>query len=149
MYPSIHCLYLLLQSVTGSWCLVGEVGDTLDWLQVRHIETAREKGNVSRFEFCLCGLNCLSYSVPHLVFSPVSAPFRLYLERQKNKFFIHSVACTGTEVHLAVCPMEFSKPNATSTCTGGMPAVVSCMPGPQFLQNSSLKKKVKISVKSS
>ncbi|XP_013873478.1 lysyl oxidase homolog 3B [Austrofundulus limnaeus] len=70
---------------------------------------------------------------------------RLYLERQKNNFFIHSVACTGTEVHLAACPMEFSKPNATSTCTGGMPAVVSCMPGPQFLQNSSLKKKVKIS----
>ncbi|XP_037833612.1 lysyl oxidase homolog 3B isoform X1 [Kryptolebias marmoratus] len=70
---------------------------------------------------------------------------RLYLERQKNNFFIHSVACTGTEVHLAACPMEFSKPNATSACTGGMPVVVSCMPGPQFIQNSSLKKKVKVS----
>ncbi|XP_035814090.1 lysyl oxidase homolog 3B isoform X1 [Amphiprion ocellaris] len=70
---------------------------------------------------------------------------RLYLERQKNYFHIHSVACLGTEVHLAACPLEFSKPNATSACTGGMPAVVSCMPGPLFMQNSGLKKKLKIS----
>ncbi|XP_047467703.1 lysyl oxidase homolog 3B isoform X2 [Mugil cephalus] len=70
---------------------------------------------------------------------------RLYLERQKNYFHVHSVACTGTEVHLAACPLEFSKPNATSVCSGGMPAVVSCMPGPLFMQNSGLKKKIKIS----
>ncbi|KAM4723735.1 lysyl oxidase homolog 3B isoform 3-T4 [Anableps anableps] len=71
--------------------------------------------------------------------------YKLYLERQKNYYLIHSVACTGTEVHLAACPMEFNKPNATSSCAGGMPAVVSCMPGPLFMQNSGLKKKVKIS----
>ncbi|XP_022072440.2 lysyl oxidase homolog 3B isoform X3 [Acanthochromis polyacanthus] len=75
----------------------------------------------------------------------VSAGGRLYLERQKNYFHIHSVACLGTEVHLAACPLEFSKANATSACTGGMPAVVSCMPGPLFMQNSGLKKKLKIS----
>ncbi|XP_068436943.1 lysyl oxidase homolog 3B isoform X1 [Clinocottus analis] len=71
--------------------------------------------------------------------------YKLYLERQKNHFHIHSVACAGTEVHLAACPLEFSKPNATSTCEGGMPAVVSCMPGPLFMQNNALKKKPKIS----
>ncbi|KAK2892201.1 lysyl oxidase homolog 3B isoform X3 [Channa argus] len=71
--------------------------------------------------------------------------YKLYLERQKSYFHIHSVACTGTEVHLAACPLEFSKPNATSSCEGGMAAVVSCMPGPQFMQNSGLKKKLKIS----
>ncbi|XP_070775968.1 lysyl oxidase homolog 3B [Enoplosus armatus] len=70
---------------------------------------------------------------------------RLYLERQKTYFHIHSVACTGTEVHLAACPLEFSKPNATSSCGGGMAAVVSCMPGPLFMQNSGLKKKLKTS----
>ncbi|XP_029900924.1 lysyl oxidase homolog 3B isoform X2 [Myripristis murdjan] len=70
---------------------------------------------------------------------------RLYLERQKNNYYIHSVACTGTEIHLAACPMEFAKPNATSSCEGGMPAVVSCMPGPHFMQNSGLKKKLKTS----
>ncbi|XP_034531827.1 lysyl oxidase homolog 3B isoform X3 [Notolabrus celidotus] len=71
--------------------------------------------------------------------------YKLYLERQKNYFHVHSVACSGTEVHLAACPLEFSKPNATSSCQGGMAAVVSCMPGPQFTQNSGLKKKLKIS----
>ncbi|XP_008277166.1 lysyl oxidase homolog 3B isoform X1 [Stegastes partitus] len=71
--------------------------------------------------------------------------YKLYLERQKNYFHVHSVACLGTEVHLAACPLEFSKPNATSACSGGMPAVVSCMPGPLFMQNSGLKKKLKIS----
>uniref|UniRef100_A0A8C4NW36 Lysyl oxidase homolog n=1 Tax=Dicentrarchus labrax TaxID=13489 RepID=A0A8C4NW36_DICLA len=58
--------------------------------------------------------------------------YKLYLERQKSYFHVHSVACTGTEVHLAACPLEFSKRNATSSCEGGMAAVVSCMPGPQL-----------------
>nr|XP_020513315.1 lysyl oxidase homolog 3 isoform X1 [Labrus bergylta] len=71
--------------------------------------------------------------------------YKLYLERQKSFFHVHSVACTGSEVHLAACQLEFSKPNATSTCQGGMAVVVSCMPGPQFMQNSGLKKKLKIS----
>nr|XP_046268866.1 lysyl oxidase homolog 3B isoform X2 [Scatophagus argus] len=70
---------------------------------------------------------------------------RLYLERQKNYFHIHSVACTGTEVHLAACPLEFRKPNATFSCEGGTAAVVSCMPGPMFMQNTGLKKKLKVS----
>ncbi|XP_053191235.1 lysyl oxidase homolog 3B [Scomber japonicus] len=71
--------------------------------------------------------------------------YRHYLERQKNNFHIHSVACTGTEIHLAACPLEFNKPNSTASCAGGMPAVVSCMPGPLFMQNSGLKKKAKTS----
>ncbi|XP_041809799.1 lysyl oxidase homolog 3B isoform X3 [Chelmon rostratus] len=71
--------------------------------------------------------------------------YKLYLERQKSYFHVHSVACTGTEVHLAACPLEFSKPNATSTCAGGTAAVVSCMPGPLFMQSSAIKKKLKTS----
>ncbi|XP_068194593.1 lysyl oxidase homolog 3B isoform X2 [Antennarius striatus] len=70
---------------------------------------------------------------------------RLYLERQKSYFHIHSVACTGTEIHLAACPLDFKKPNATVSCEGGMAAVVSCMPGPLFMQNSGLKKKLRTS----
>ncbi|XP_037341794.2 lysyl oxidase homolog 3B isoform X2 [Pungitius pungitius] len=71
--------------------------------------------------------------------------YKLYLERQKNHFLIHSVACLGTEVHLAACPLEFSRPNATSACRGGTAAVVSCMPGPLFMQSNGLKKKPKTS----
>ncbi|CAL9686848.1 unnamed protein product [Knipowitschia caucasica] len=71
--------------------------------------------------------------------------YKLYLERQKSYYHVHSVACTGTEVHLAACPLEFSKPNATVSCEGAA-AVVSCMPGPLFMQNSGLKKKLKTSM---
>ncbi|XP_028994050.1 lysyl oxidase homolog 3B isoform X2 [Betta splendens] len=71
---------------------------------------------------------------------------RLFLQRQRSYFHIHSVACTGTEVHLAACALEFSRANASS-CDGGAAAVVSCMPGPLFMQNTGLKKKLKISSK--
>lgn len=57
------------------------------------------------------------------------------------------MACTGTEIHLAACPLEFRKPNSTLSCEGGMAAVVSCMPGPLFMQHSGLKKKLKTSVR--
>ncbi|XP_056914233.1 lysyl oxidase homolog 3B isoform X2 [Takifugu flavidus] len=75
----------------------------------------------------------------------VSAGGRLYLQRQKNSFLVHSVACTGTEIHLAACPLEFRKPNSSVSCEGGTAAVVSCMPGPLFMQSSGLKKKLKTS----
>ncbi|XP_047667992.1 lysyl oxidase homolog 3B isoform X3 [Tachysurus fulvidraco] len=70
---------------------------------------------------------------------------RLYAERQKNHFLVHSVACLGTEVHLAACPLEFNLVNTTDTCQGGMPAVVSCVPGPEYAQNRAIKKPVKSS----
>lgn len=72
---------------------------------------------------------------------------RLYAERQKNRFLVHSVACLGTEVHLAACPLEFNKGNATESCPGGMPAVVSCVPGPLYAQSTAMRKKLKMQVK--
>ncbi|KAI5606793.1 lysyl oxidase-like 3B isoform X2 [Silurus asotus] len=70
---------------------------------------------------------------------------RLSTERQKNYFLVHSVACLGTEVHLAACPLEFNQANATGNCPGGMPAVVSCVPGPEYAHNRAMKKKLKSS----
>ncbi|XP_050982714.1 lysyl oxidase homolog 3B isoform X4 [Labeo rohita] len=72
-----------------------------------------------------------------------AAATRLYAERQKNHFLVHSVACLGTEVHLAACPLEFNYANATESCPGGMPAVVSCVPGPLYAQSAAMKKKLK------
>ncbi|XP_041104014.1 lysyl oxidase homolog 3A-like isoform X3 [Polyodon spathula] len=66
---------------------------------------------------------------------------RLFAKRQQNKYRLHSVACTGNEVHLSVCPLQFYKINATRACEGGTPAVVSCVPGPQFSLGNSQKKK--------
>lgn len=69
------------------------------------------------------------------------------MERQKTSFLVHSVACAGTEAHLAACPLEFRKPNGTLPCRGGTAAVVGCVPGPLFLHSSSgRKKKPKTSV---
>ncbi|XP_058890117.1 lysyl oxidase homolog 3A-like isoform X4 [Acipenser ruthenus] len=68
---------------------------------------------------------------------------RLFTEKQQNKYRLHSVACTGNEVHLSVCPLQFYKANATRACEGGMPAVISCVPGPQFSLGNSQKKKTK------
>ncbi|XP_051508053.1 lysyl oxidase homolog 3B-like isoform X1 [Myxocyprinus asiaticus] len=73
-----------------------------------------------------------------------AAAKRLYAERQKNHFLVHSVACLGTEVHLGACPLEFNYGNATESCPGGMPAVVSCVPGPLYAQNTAMRKKLKI-----
>ncbi|XP_037754479.1 lysyl oxidase homolog 3 isoform X8 [Chelonia mydas] len=67
--------------------------------------------------------------------------YKLYLERQQLSYRLHSVACTGNEVHISMCPFEFYKGNATAACKGGMPAVVSCKPGPLFTTGSALKKK--------
>ncbi|XP_061698839.1 lysyl oxidase homolog 3B isoform X2 [Syngnathoides biaculeatus] len=72
--------------------------------------------------------------------------YRLFLQRQKNVYRVHSVACTGTEVHLAACPLEFNGPNGTTSCRGGSPVVVSCAPGPLFVQQSAaVKRKAKTS----
>ncbi|XP_026879292.2 lysyl oxidase homolog 3B isoform X1 [Electrophorus electricus] len=72
-----------------------------------------------------------------------AAAKRLYAERQKNHFLVHSVACLGTEVHLAACPLDFNKDNATETCPGGMPAVVSCVPGLEYAHKQAMKKQLK------
>ncbi|XP_075430062.1 lysyl oxidase homolog 3 isoform X4 [Ascaphus truei] len=55
--------------------------------------------------------------------------YKLYLEKQQPAFRLHSVACTGTEVHLSLCPLEFYKRNSTAACEGGAPVVVSCTLG--------------------
>ncbi|XP_008121501.1 lysyl oxidase homolog 3 isoform X1 [Anolis carolinensis] len=70
---------------------------------------------------------------------------RLSLERQQNQlnFRLHSVACTGNEVHLSLCSFEFYKGNNTGACKGGMPAIVSCVPGPLFAAGSNPQAKKK------
>ncbi|XP_069488613.1 lysyl oxidase homolog 3 isoform X2 [Ambystoma mexicanum] len=71
----------------------------------------------------------------------VKSAKRLYTERQQPNYRIHSVACTGTEVHISVCPFEFYKGNITGVCKGGMPAVASCLAGPLFSSGIGIKKK--------
>ncbi|NXF71122.1 LOX3B oxidase, partial [Sclerurus mexicanus] len=66
---------------------------------------------------------------------------RLFTERQQLNYRLHSVLCMGTEVHLSMCAFEFYRGNASAACGTGMPAVVSCMPGPLFAAGNAHKKK--------
>ncbi|NXT50916.1 LOX3B oxidase, partial [Pluvianellus socialis] len=75
---------------------------------------------------------------------PVSgllSPYRLFTERQQLNYRLHSVSCTGTEVHLSMCTFEFYRGNSSAACGAGMPAVVSCVPGPLFAAGNAHKKK--------
>lgn len=67
--------------------------------------------------------------------------YKLYAERQQLNYWLRSVTCTGSEAHLSMCSLEFYKSNATRACQGGMPAVVSCVPGPLFAPVEVQKKK--------
>uniref|UniRef100_A0A8B9PS87 SRCR domain-containing protein n=1 Tax=Apteryx owenii TaxID=8824 RepID=A0A8B9PS87_APTOW len=62
--------------------------------------------------------------------------YKLLAERQQLNYRLHSVSCTGTEVHLSMCAFEFHRGNASAACAAGMPAVVSCVPGPLFAAGS-------------
>ncbi|KAM6441097.1 LOW QUALITY PROTEIN: lysyl oxidase homolog 3 [Liasis olivaceus] len=67
--------------------------------------------------------------------------YKLYLQRQQHNYHLHSVACAGNEVHISTCSFEFYKSNITGVCKGGMPAVVSCVPGPLFAAGNAQKKR--------
>ncbi|NXQ93638.1 LOX3B oxidase, partial [Sagittarius serpentarius] len=73
--------------------------------------------------------------------SGLLSPCRLFTERQQLNYRLHSVSCAGTEVHLSMCAFEFYRGNASAACGAGMPAVVSCVPGPLFATGSAHKKK--------
>lgn len=73
--------------------------------------------------------------------SGLLSPHRLFTERQQPNYRLHSVSCTGTEVHLSMCSFEFYQGNSSAACRAGMPAVVSCVPGPLFATGSAHKKK--------
>uniref|UniRef100_A0A8C5PRP5 Lysyl oxidase homolog n=1 Tax=Leptobrachium leishanense TaxID=445787 RepID=A0A8C5PRP5_9ANUR len=70
---------------------------------------------------------------------------RIYLERQKPSFHLHSVLCAGSEVHFSLCPMEFYKVNSTATCDGA-PVVVSCALGHAVAAAHGAVKKKKVSL---
>ncbi|NWS80979.1 LOXL3 oxidase, partial [Toxostoma redivivum] len=73
--------------------------------------------------------------------SGLLSPHRLFTERQQLNYRLHSVSCMGTEVHLSMCSFEFYRGNSSAACGAGMPAVVSCVPGPLFATGNAHKKK--------
>ncbi|XP_073506100.1 LOW QUALITY PROTEIN: lysyl oxidase homolog 3 [Phyllobates terribilis] len=68
---------------------------------------------------------------------------RLYLDRQKPSFRLHSVKCLGTEVHLSLCPFEVYKVNSSAACQNGGPVVMSCTLGSAFVAQNTAQMAIK------
>lgn len=60
---------------------------------------------------------------------------RLLSQRRKKNYFGFLVNCTGYEANLTDCRLGKAlkiEKNQNDTCTHGMPAVISCVPGRAF-----------------
>lgn len=55
----------------------------------------------------------------------------MFARRKPPSYWDYSVNCTGNEVHLSSCNLG-RLPSANSTCSQGIPVVVSCVPGRAF-----------------
>ncbi|MBN3280255.1 LOL2B oxidase, partial [Polyodon spathula] len=60
----------------------------------------------------------------------------MFARRRKHSYWDYSVNCTGNEAHLSNCKMGQSVVQKNSSCVGGMPVVVSCIPGRAFAPSS-------------
>uniref|UniRef100_UPI00398EAB6B lysyl oxidase homolog 3B-like isoform X2 n=1 Tax=Pristiophorus japonicus TaxID=55135 RepID=UPI00398EAB6B len=76
-----------------------------------------------------------------------SSGARMVSDREQPMFRAHSVVCTGAEAHFALCQFELVKGNGTAQCPGGMPAAVSCIPGPAFSKGRKRKKQAEPAVR--
>ncbi|MGH0166454.1 UNVERIFIED_CONTAM: hypothetical protein FKN15_072742 [Acipenser sinensis] len=72
----------------------------------------------------------------HLVESVPRCGKVMFARRRKHSYWDYSVNCTGNEAHLSNCKMGQSVVHKNSSCVGGMPVVVSCIPGRAFAPSS-------------
>lgn len=76
--------------------------------------------------------------------------YRHFSERQQERpsFLVHSLNCTGTESHITACQHDLLPlgAKAHNSCLAGMPAIVSCVPGPAFSPGVAFKKIFKAEV---
>ena len=57
----------------------------------------------------------------------------MFARRRKPTYWDYSVNCTGNEAHLSSCKLgQSTSVKSNETCAGGLPVVVSCVPGRDF-----------------
>ncbi|XP_062856471.1 lysyl oxidase homolog 3A [Trichomycterus rosablanca] len=85
----------------------------------------------------ICNINWTSKN-SRVVCGMMGFPSERTIERKTHShnsvYRIQSVTCSGNEVHLSACSVEFSQ-NTSAPCPGGGPVAVSCVPGPQFTRD--------------
>lgn len=59
--------------------------------------------------------------------------YRMFARRRTPSYWDYSVNCTGNEAHLSSCKLGHSvSAKSNSSCSQGIPVVVSCLPGRAF-----------------
>ncbi|XP_062870631.1 lysyl oxidase homolog 2A [Trichomycterus rosablanca] len=111
-----------------------EVKDDGKWRQICNENWNQMNSRV------VCGM----YGFPGVKSFNVKA-YRLLSQRRKKNYFGFLVNCTGNEANLTDCRLGKAlkiEKNQNGTCTRGMPAVISCVPGRAFAptQNSGFRK---------
>uniref|UniRef100_A0A669BVH0 Lysyl oxidase homolog n=1 Tax=Oreochromis niloticus TaxID=8128 RepID=A0A669BVH0_ORENI len=60
--------------------------------------------------------------------------YKMFARRRKPTYWDYSVNCTGNEAHLSSCKLgQAVLEKSNGTCPRGLPVVVSCVPGKDFL----------------
>uniref|UniRef100_A0A673YMP3 Lysyl oxidase homolog n=1 Tax=Salmo trutta TaxID=8032 RepID=A0A673YMP3_SALTR len=96
-----------------------EVKDGGKWKQICDVEWTKHNSRV------ICGM----FGFP--------GERKMFARRRKPSYWDYSVNCTGNEAHVSSCKLGHAMAaKANSTCGGGTPVVVSCVPGRAFSPTS-------------
>uniref|UniRef100_A0A6Q2X3N2 Lysyl oxidase homolog n=1 Tax=Esox lucius TaxID=8010 RepID=A0A6Q2X3N2_ESOLU len=94
-----------------------EVKDGGKWKQICDMEWTKHNSRV------ICGMFGF----------PGERKYNARVYKRKPSYWDYSVNCTGNEAHLSSCKLgQTMAVKANSTCGGGTPVVVSCVPGRAF-----------------
>ncbi|NXK70383.1 LOXL2 oxidase, partial [Sylvietta virens] len=64
--------------------------------------------------------------------------YKMFASRRKQHYWPYSMDCSGNEAHISSCKLgnHLTGAGKNGTCAGGIPAVVSCVPGRAFAPSS-------------
>uniref|UniRef100_A0A8C8HW66 Lysyl oxidase homolog n=1 Tax=Oncorhynchus tshawytscha TaxID=74940 RepID=A0A8C8HW66_ONCTS len=99
-----------------------EVKDGGKWKQICDVEWTKHNSRV------ICGM--FGFPTERKYNARV---YKMFARRRKPSYWDYSVNCTGNEAHVSSCKLGHAvAAKANSTCGGGTPVVVSCVPGRAF-----------------
>ncbi|XP_061672318.1 lysyl oxidase homolog 2b isoform X2 [Syngnathoides biaculeatus] len=91
----------------------------------------RTVSTVKMWEWCAATRGSLDLNFS--TFFPIT--WRMFARRRKPTYWEFSVNCTGNEAHFSSC--KLGRDESNGTCAGGLPVVVSCVPGRAFAPSAT------------